>query len=150
MKQHKEFQFAWSLFPMMAIVQILGVILYITGAGDRPVNGVGLSILVGSSQLVFALFYGMTTILDPEKITVLFGIGLIKKRFALNKIKEVSVVKNPWYYGWGIRYVPHGKLYNISGLKGVELTFYSTDRIIRIGTQDPAKLKNEIEKFVKR
>jgi len=149
MKEYREFQFAWIISSLMFLVLLFVIALYMTSAGDRPISGVGLFIFIGSSALVFALFYGMTTTIDAEKIVVSFGIGLIQKRIGIDKIKTVTIIKNPWYYGWGIRYIPNGKLYNMSGLKGVELTFYSTDRIVRIGTQDPAQLKTEIEKFLK-
>src|SRR6187549_2822968 len=117
MKSYKEFQFARYITIIMTFVLILMFVLFATGAGDRPISIVGLSIFVGSTLIVFALFYGMTTTIDPEKITIAFGIGLIHKRIALDKVKEVAIVKNPWYYGWGIRFIPNGKLYNISGLK---------------------------------
>ncbi|MGV3587775.1 MAG: hypothetical protein ACO1OF_12280 [Adhaeribacter sp.] len=91
-------------------------------------------------------FYGLTTKITAEAITVSFGIGLIRKRIKLQRIKTVDTVKSPWYYGWGIRIIPNGTLYNISGTDGVELKFNDTDRIIRIGTKDSLTLKKEIEK----
>lgn len=96
--------------------------------------------------LVCLLFYGMTTRIGADTIEVSFGIGLIRKRIQLQRIKSVDTVKSPWYYGWGIRIIPHGMLYNITGTDGVELTFKDTSRIVRIGSRDAATLKNEIEK----
>jgi hypothetical protein len=58
----------------------------------------------------------------------------------------VESVTSPWYYGWGIRMIPNGTLYNISGGDGVELKFADTNRIIRIGTKDSLTLKKEIRK----
>jgi hypothetical protein len=99
--------------------------------------------------LVCLLFYGLTTKITPDTISVSFGIGLIRKRIKLKRIKTVEIVKSPWYYGWGIRIIPNGTLYNMSGTDGVELKFNDTDRIIRIGAKDSLTLKKEIEKRLK-
>jgi hypothetical protein len=82
----------------------------------------------------------------PEAITISFGIGIIKKKKLIREINSVASVKNPWYYGWGIRLIPNGWLYNISGSDAVELTFSNKKTIIRIGTANPLTLKNEIIK----
>jgi len=96
--------------------------------------------------LVCLLFYGLSTTVSATNITVSFGIGLIHKKIPMQKIKSIQIVESPWYYGWGIRLIPNGILYNISGQKGVELRFFDTDRVIRIGSKNPEVLKNEIEK----
>jgi len=49
------------------------------------------------------------------------------------------VVKNHWYYGWGIRLTPHGVLYNVSGFYAVELRL-RTGKEFRIGTDVPQEL----------
>lgn len=89
----------------------------------------------------------MTTTIDAESITISFGIGLIKKKINLDNIKSVTGVQNPWYWGWGIRIIPNGTLYNISGCKGIELKFKNSDKIIRIESKDPETLK-KIEKRI--
>ncbi|MCA6470883.1 MAG: hypothetical protein IM571_09290 [Chitinophagaceae bacterium] len=87
----------------------------------------------------------MTTRIDSKSITISFCIGLIKKKILLDNIVAVRVVQNPWFWGWGIRMIPNGTLYNISGVKGIELKFKNTDKIIRIGSKDPETLKSEID-----
>ena len=97
-------------------------------------------------MLVYFLFYGMTIKVDTERIIISFGLGVIRNTIRLDKIKNVDTIKNPWYYGWGIRLIPHGWLFNVSGSDGIELKFNNNQRIIRIGTKDSAKLKDEIIK----
>ena len=72
---------------------------------------------------VAALLFGSLTIeiLDGE-LCCRFGIGLIRKRFPLRHVVAVETVRNSWIWGWGIRYTPHGWLFNVSGLDAVELT----------------------------
>jgi len=56
-------------------------------------------------------------------------------------------VKNPWYYGWGIRFTPHGWLYNVSGLHAVEIELKNGKKY-RIGTDVPENLEKAIREFI--
>jgi hypothetical protein len=68
-----------------------------------------------------------------------FGPGVIRKSFEVDEIRDVHVVRNPWYYGWGIHMTPHGWLFNVAGREGVELVFDS-DTKVRIGSDEPSRL----------
>lgn len=146
MKHHKEFTFGWLIFVFVIPVHLLFTYWYLTSTGGRPMNTNNYVITTSVLVLIYLLFYGMTTRIGADTIEVSFGIGLIRKRIQIQRIKSVDTVKSPWYYGWGIRIIPHGMLYNITGTDGVELTFKDTNRIVRIGSRDAATLKNEIEK----
>ncbi len=130
------------------LIPAYGVILYLylNEMGDKPLGTGGFLLVSFIIILVYLLFYGMTTTVNAEWITVSFGMGIIRKRIKISRIKNIEIVKNPWYYGWGIRLIPKGMLYNISGSEGVELTFIDTDRVIRIGSAVSSRLKEEISK----
>lgn len=66
----------------------------------------------------------------------------------INSFKDV--IYNPIleYGGWGIRYSRNGKAYNVSGNKGVLLTFKNGKKLL-LGTQRPDELKNAIESTFK-
>ena len=72
-----------------------------------------------------------------------FGPGLIHKTFAASDIREARIVRNRWFYGWGIRWTPHGWLFNVSGLDAVEVELRS-GRQYRIGTDEPRQLHEAI------
>ncbi len=146
MKDFKEFTFGWLIFLLLFPAQLFFTYLYISKIGNTPMGTIGYLASMLTSVLICVLFYGLTTKIAKDTISVSFGIGLIRKRIKLNRIKTVTTVKSPWYYGWGIRIIPNGVLYTMSGADGVELKFNDTDRIIRIGTKDSLVLKNEIEK----
>ncbi len=57
-------------------------------------------------------------------------------------------MRNPWYYGWGIRLTPTGWMYNISGLDAVQLQLASGKRF-RIGTDEPVQLKSAIDRAIR-
>ena len=129
------------MLPAQAIITYL----YLNNMGDKPLDTIGFVLTTLLLIITYLLFYGLTTKVVDGLVTVSFGIGLIRKRILLHRIKKVITVVNPWYYGWGVRFIPNGMLYNISGSDGVELQFNDTDRIIRIGTKDAGQLKREIE-----
>ena len=96
--------------------------------------------------MVCLFFFRLVTEIHADKITIYFGSGLIKKTIPFDKIKGVKVVRNKWYYGWGIRFIINGWLWNLWGLDAVELSFKDKNSIFRIGSQEAEKLKSAIER----
>jgi len=89
------------------------------------------------------VFHALTVSVSRDAIVLRFGIGLIRKRFAVADVQKVVTVRNHWYYGWGIKLTPHGWLYNVSGFDAVEIQL-SNGRKYRIGTDEPAELCSAI------
>ena len=89
--------------------------------------------------LAILLFGTLTVEIDDRHVFLKFGIGWIRKKIRLDDILDHRIVRNKWYYGWGIRYTPNGTLYNVSGLDAVELRLRNRKKI-RIGTDDPEGL----------
>ncbi|MFN5443400.1 MAG: hypothetical protein ACK48V_04150 [Crocinitomicaceae bacterium] len=100
-------------------------------------------------SLVLLLVYRLTITISEQFVSFKMGIGIINKKYTISDLKSVKVVKNNWMYGWGIRFIPGGWLYNVSGFKAIELRFHSSDKIIRIGTDKPEEVTSEIEKLIK-
>ncbi len=100
--------------------------------------------------LVLTLFiFGSLTIeVTSEKLKWYFGISLVRKSIFLHEIQTVSIIKNPWYYGWGIRLTPHGWLYNVSGTRGVEIELKSGKKF-RLGSDEPEKLAQIIDNGIR-
>ena len=93
------------------------------------------------------LFATLTVVIDEDVLEIRFGPGVIRKKFPLKDIESCRVVKNPWYYGWGIRLTPHGWLYNVSGFHAVEIKM-KTGKKYRIGTDVPNDLEKTIKQFI--
>ena len=146
MNDYKEFQFGWLIFALIIPIQIFITYVYLFNLGDKPFEIMGFMTVSIILIFVYLLFYGLTTKISRDSIDIAFGIGLIKRRIKIERIIAVEAVKNPWYYGWGIRYIPKGMLYTISGSNGVEIKFKDTVEVVRIGTMDSVKLKHEILK----
>jgi len=75
-----------------------------------------------------------------------FGIGWISKRIDLKDIESTRIVKNPWYYGMGIKVIPRGMLYNVHGFTAVELKYRGSNKILRLGAPDCQELKKAIDR----
>lgn len=103
--------------------------------GENPFALIALGLLL----LVFALLFSLTIIIDNEYLRFSLGIGLIKKKLPLKSISSFEIVRNAWYYGWGIRLTPYGWLYNVSGFTALQVTMES-GRKYRIGTDNPEDL----------
>ena len=94
--------------------------------------------------VIIPLLGWLTVEINEELLVCRFGIGLIRKRFALRDIEEARTVRNRWYYGWGIRWTPHGWLFNAAGLDAVEIRM-SNQKSYRVGTDQPAELLRAIQ-----
>lgn len=94
--------------------------------------------------IVVLLFGALTVEVDERAIRLWFGIGLIRKAIPLSDVAACRPVRNRWWWGWGIRAIPGGWLYNVSGLDAVELRLHN-GKIIRIGTDEPRLLHEFIE-----
>ena len=101
-------------------------------------------ILAALLALVLANIWSLTVRVDEDAVNLRFGIGLIQRTVALERIKAAARVRDRWWYGWGIRLTPHGWLWNVAGLDAVELRL-ENGKVFRIGTDDPAGLEAALE-----
>jgi hypothetical protein len=84
-------------------------------------------------------FHSLTIEVSEGELRWHFGPGFLSYRLALDEIRTVSIVRNRWWNGFGIRMAPGFRLYNAYGTNAVELRLKSGD-IRRIGTDDPQGL----------
>jgi hypothetical protein len=75
---------------------------------------------------------------------------LIHKKYRLSDIESCKPVKNPIWYGIGIRLTPGGWLYNVSGRHAVELTFKNKNSKIRIGTNLPDQVSKAVNDLLEK
>jgi len=99
---------------------------------------------------IIASFSTLNVKVDDRFLKIKFGYGIFKKKYLLKDISSVKVVKNSWFYGWGIRYWAPRRMwiYNISGFNAVEI-FLKNGRVKRIGTDEPEKLEYALLNSIK-
>ena len=143
MKTYVHTQIGYSLLT------IYGVLILIVGylVGITPLN---MFAQAGLILLLVALvtFSTLRVKVDHQMIQIRFGLGVIRKGFPLSQILAYQVVKNPWYYGLGVRYTPRGWLYAVSGLSAIELQM-KNGKSYRIGTDDPTGLASAVDEALR-
>jgi hypothetical protein len=141
-KRYEHTQVGYLIIVAMAAVMVLiGVILASVG-----INWIAIGVLAVIA-VALVLFYSLTVAIWEDELVVRFGPGLIRKRFKLNEIESCQAVKNPWYYGWGIRLTPHGMLFRVSGFHAVQIKL-RTGKQFLIGTDVPQELEEAIRQVM--
>ena len=140
-EMYRHTQIGW-----VTIISIgLGMLL-VGYHGDIRSKWIVLSVL-GILVICIILFASLTVTGDNSFIRIKFGPGLIRKSFPLEEIESCTVVRNRWWYGWGIRITPHGWMFNVHGLDAVQLMRKNGKRS-RIGTDEPQKLVEAINRWI--
>ena len=141
-ERYRHTQVGYLIIAAMAAVMVwIGVVLANSGVNWTAIGGLA----VIAVALVF--FSSLTVVIGEDEVEARFGPGPIRKRFKLNEIESCQVVRNHWYYGWGIRLTPHGLLYTVSGLDAVEIKL-RTGKRFRIGTDVPQELEAAIRQAI--
>ena len=113
------------------------------GSGPKVLVGV-----IAILTLCLLLFPTLTAVVQRDRLRCFFGIGMIRREIPVTEILAVSVVRNPWSYGWGLRLIPGGSLWNVSGFDAVELRLHD-GKLFRIGTDEPDALRAAIASAVR-
>lgn len=120
----------------MAVIS-LGLAAIVAVIARSPDSFGVMCLLVGIAATMFST---LTTAVDAEAVRVRFGpIGLIRTRVALADITAARAMRTSPVSGWGMRYVRHGRLWNLWGLDAVELQLKNGTRFL-IGTDEPQAL----------
>ena len=148
METKKFTQFGTFTVIIMSVLLIVFAILFINHGFSAESETYLYAILVFTSLTCLLLFYKLTIIVDNEAISFKLGIGLLGKSYEISEIKSCRPVKNLWIYGVGIHKLPNGWLYNVSGLKAIELRFKDSTRVVRIGTDNPNEIAGVITDLI--
>jgi len=130
-------------------VLVLFVWAQITARLEPPSVDSGPNFAISATMVlilfILTSFATLTTSIDENYIRIKFGYGIFQKKISLKEITYVKIVKNHWYYGWGIRLRlwPKMWIYNVSGFDAVELVM-KDGKIYRIGTDVPVELESAI------
>ena len=121
------------------LIGVLGVAIWWTTGRWEPAV---LMILINA--VIAFPFSSLTVEVGEGELRWHFGLGLWRYRLPLADIRDVGIVRNHWWNGWGIRMAPGFRLYNVSGLDAVELRV-GPDDVRRIGTDDPQGLAQALK-----
>lgn len=129
----------------VVILVFLGCgVLFVLGGLFVAANQTALIAVLAVLVVCAALFRSMSIEIGSDILAWSFGPGLIRKSVRIADVQYAQVVRNRWFYGWGIHWTPHGWLYNVSGLGAVEIRLKSGKRF-RPGTDEPEAVVHAIE-----
>lgn len=122
---------------------MVGIMLFITYAylnqiGSKPLPLIPYLILMFVFGTVILFFYKLTICIDNEKITVIFGIGFLKKSIKHTEIERIEIYKSSWLTGVGIRLTPKGWLWNVKVGEAI-LIKHKTNTFL-VGTDEASEI----------
>jgi hypothetical protein len=117
-------------------VSILSILSALITLQSAPLAA--LIVVVGAGLMGF-VFSSLTIEAREGRLNWWFGFRIWRRELALADIAAVAVKRTPLWYGWGIRKIARGWLYNVSGREAVELTLKDGRRIL-LGTDRPHQL----------
>jgi len=148
---YSKTSYSFIIIGCMAL-SILGIgISYLYQWGNSPIPLTATIIIEIIFIGIILLMYQLKITIDDSKISILLGIGLIKKSILLKNIAITSMkkVSIPWYYGIGIRLTPYGMLYNVQPGPALLIHSKNNKRSILVGTKDAYKLMDIIQQLSK-
>ena len=114
------------------------------GIGAMPVPALAIVGLVLVILLATAVVFAQLNVrVGNGEVSWRFGLGMLEHRIPISDIVSATVVTNPILAGYGVRWLPSGWLYNVSGTKAVELVMRDGRRV-RIGSDEPEALAQAI------
>mgnify|MGYP003573485218 CR=1 FL=1 len=130
----------------LAVLAVLAVAagVWTASAEEIDAGAVIAWIVLGLVAVMAAIFSRLTVMVGKGQVLAQFGPGRPSRRYRLSEVTSVEVVRNKWWYGWGVRWIPGGSMYNVWGLDAVELRLES-GKVFRIGTDEPERLRAAIE-----
>lgn len=142
-----------SLFGIAVFIYIMYMqLILVKPVGNNPMSN---SMLIWFGPLMLIIIMGIPILLyivklevriDSEAIHIRY-FPFLKKNFLLNEIATWQARKyKPFleYGGWGLRWGPSGKAYNVSGNWGVQLQFKNGKKLL-IGSQKAQDFARAIE-----
>jgi hypothetical protein len=137
----------FSVIVLLPIFIFCLVVLLVNGFND-PAMSITLSFVALTFFICLLIFYKLTISINDTHLSFKLGIGLVSRKYPLTDIKTCKPVRNSLFYGVGIRLLPDGWLYNVSGCYAIELTFKNRKSRVRIGTDQPEEIASVINKMI--
>ncbi|RLE37762.1 hypothetical protein DRJ12_02365, partial [Candidatus Acetothermia bacterium] len=89
-------QLGKTMLGIIGITLTLIGLLLVLVPDDRPLIPV-IAPILAVAVLVAFLFGSLTVVVTDERVTASLGLGLIRKSFRIEEIRDVRAVRNHWY-----------------------------------------------------
>lgn len=136
---YRHTQVGWTIIVIVGAAVVAEVIVAAVLASQNTVALALSGAVAAVLAVVLAVFSTLTVTVDHAALRLSFGFEVLRREVLLDEVVAVRRVRNSWIAGWGVRVIPHGRLYNVGGLDAVELELDS-GRVVRVGTDEPDAL----------
>ncbi len=138
--QHTQKSLLYTIF--LVLLSLAFLCMYIDSENN-------ILYIISFAFILFVIYWfsKMTVSVDSDYLKVHFWFRLFTKKFFLEDIESIKLVRNKWYHGWGIRflYLPDFvTLYSVFWLDAVEIELTSWKKY-RIGTDDAQGLEKVLK-----
>jgi len=133
--------------PLMYLIVVGGVVVGALALASDSLGGARWWLAALGLLLIVVGFVAarLTVVVDGSSVSSAFGWGWPRREIRLDEIEGAAAVSNSWWYGWGLRKVPGGWMFNNAGRDAVELRLRS-GKVFRIGTDQPDELLAVLER----
>jgi len=143
----------YTQFGTISVIILLPLFLLFTGmlikSGLTNSPDFFIHIFLVLTFLICVLtFYQLTINVNETHVSFKLGIGLLGKKYKISDIKSCRPVTNSVISGIGIRMLSNGWLYNVTGLKAIELQFKNRKSVVRIGTNKSEEISELIQSLI--
>jgi hypothetical protein len=148
MKTKKFTQFGTiSVIILLPLLLLFAVNLIQSGLNNEPYSYTNIFLFI-LFLLCVLTFYQLKIKVTQNSLSFKLGIGLFGKKYKISNIQSCRAVSNSIINGIGIRLISNGWLYNVSGLKAIELQFKNKGSVVRIGTNKPEEVCQLIQSLI--
>ncbi len=126
----------WWFTVAVLVALALGVEAWLNGFVLMVVAAILTALIAGPFIVVFSR---LTVEVDDIVLRAFFGRGWPSKTLSLAEARSAQAVRNHWWYGFGIWWIPRGTMWTVWGLEAIEVGL-SSGRVLRIGTDEPEAL----------
>ena len=142
---YRHTQTGWTIIALVGAAIVVEVVIAAALASENTVALALSGAVAAVLAVVLALFSTLTVSVDDAAVRLSFGLGVLRREVPLDEVVAARAVKNSWIAGWGVRVIPHGRLYNVGGFDAVELQL-DGGRVVRVGTDEPAALLAAVQR----
>lgn len=142
---YRHTQTGWTIIALIGAAIVVEVVIAAALASENTVALALSGAVAAVLAVVLTLFSTLTVTVDVTAVRLSFGLGVLRREVSLDQVVSARAVKNSWLAGWGVRVIPHGRLYNVGGFDAVELEL-DNGRVVRVGTDEPDALLAAVQR----
>lgn len=146
---YKETQYFRTLILILLLVVVIlaATNVYLSNAETAASPAIYVTTTLLFTGII-VLFYKLDIIITEDEAILSFGIGLVKRKIATNRLDLAStkILKTTLLWGIGYRFTPHGTLFNTRLGKAIHIKTKNKNSEFFVVTDNMEAIKTAIKK----